>query len=132
MEVKVRLIQKHRRYSVEFKRNLVALFEKGSYSVLQLSRLYGVSFGVIYKWIYQYSTLNASGCRIVEMKESATDKLKLLENRIKELEQLVGQKQIKVDFLEKMIDIAGEQLHVDIKKKFSTPQSTGSAKTKNN
>jgi hypothetical protein len=42
---------------------------------------------------------------------------------------MVGQKQITIEFLEKMIDVAGQQLNVDIKKKFFTPPSNGSAST---
>jgi hypothetical protein len=60
------------------------------------------------------------------MKESSIDKLKQLELKVKELEQIVGQKQIKIDYLEKMIDIAKDDLNIDIKKNYNTPQSTGS------
>jgi predicted component of type VI protein secretion system len=64
------------------------------------------------------------------MKESSITKLSELEKKVKELEQIVGQKQIKIDYLEKMIDIAKDELNVDIKKNFNTSQSTGSAQTK--
>jgi transposase-like protein len=129
MKANIRLLRKNRVYSREYKVHLVSLYEKGRYSVLQLSRLYGVASGVIYRWIYRYSSLNEKGCRIVEMKQSSTKKLKLLEQRVRELEQMVGQKQITIEFLEKMIDIAGQQLNIDIKKKFFTPPSNGSART---
>lgn len=123
-----RLIQKRRVYSDEFRRELVRLFESGKYSVLQLDKLYGASFALIYKWIYKYSSINEKGYRIVEMKQSSTSRIKELEQKIKDLERLVGQKQIKIDFLEEMIDVAKEELNIDIKKKSSTPQSDDSAK----
>jgi hypothetical protein len=91
-----------------------------------LEKLYGISNSLIYNWIYKFSTFNEKGFRVVEMKESNIDKLKHLEQKIKELEQIVGQKQIKIDYLEKMIDIAKEDLNIDIKKNYNTPQSTGS------
>ncbi len=128
MAKKVQMIIKQRSYSEEFKRELVRLFESGKYRVLELESLYGVSNRVIYRWIYRYSQFNKTGSRIIEMKESATNKVKELENRIKELERKLGQKQIKIDFLETMIEVAEEQLKIDIKKKSSTPQSTGSGK----
>ena len=56
--------------------------------------------------------------------------MKSLEQRVKELERMIGQKQIKIDYLEKMIDIAKDELNIDIKKNSNTPQSTGSAATK--
>ncbi|WKK58619.1 hypothetical protein [Sphingobacterium sp. BN32] len=63
------------------------------------------------------------------MKSSSTHKVKAMEQRIRELERMIGQKQIKIDFLEKMIDIAGEDLKVDIRKNFNTPPSDGSGNT---
>ncbi len=63
------------------------------------------------------------------MSESSTKKLKDMELRIKELERIVGQKQIKIDYLEKMIELASEQYQVDIKKNFNTPQSSVSGPT---
>lgn len=128
MQAKIRVIQKHRVFSEEFKKELVRLFETGKYSVSQLDLLYGVRFCVIYRWIYRYSQFNKQGYRIVEMKQSSTSKVKELEQKIKELERLVGQKQIKIDFLEEMIDVAKEELNIDIKKKSFTPPSAGSGK----
>lgn len=131
MRTKISLIRKKRAYSGDFKRELVRLFETGKFSVLQLDKLYGVPFNLIYKWIYQYSTTNEKGYRVVEMKQSSTSKLKNLEQKVKQLEQLLGQKQIQIEFLKKMIEIAEQELKIDIKKKSSTPQSIGSGKTKN-
>jgi hypothetical protein len=84
----------------------------------------------IYKWIYKFSTFNEKGSRVVEMKNSSTQKMKELEARIKELEGIVGRKQINIDYLEKMIDIAKDELNIDIKKNSNTPQSAGSKNTK--
>jgi hypothetical protein len=50
--------------------------------------------------------------------------------RNKELEAALGRKQIQLDYLEKMIELAKTELDIDIKKNYSTPQSTGSNKTK--
>jgi hypothetical protein len=66
----------------------------------------------------------------VEAKDSSANKLKEMEERIKELERSIGQKQIKIDFLEKMIDIAKSDLDIDIKKNYDTSQSAGSGKTR--
>lgn len=130
MKANIREIQKQRVYSAEFKKELVALFESGKFSVYQLEKLYGVRNPTIYRWIYKYSTFNKQGYRVIEMKQSSSNKLKELELKVKELERLVGQKQIKIDYLEKMIDIAKDELDIDIKKNFNTPQSGGSSTTK--
>lgn len=132
MKLNLREIKKSRKYSDEFKKEIVSLFESGKFSVYQLEKLYSIGNPTIYKWIYKFSTFNEKGIRVVEMKESSLTKLKELEKKVKELEQIVGQKQIKIDYLEKMIDIAKDELQVDIKKNFNTSQSTGSAQTEKN
>ncbi|ADR20608.1 transposase [Marivirga tractuosa] len=130
MKAKVKLIEKYRKYSEGFKKSIVDDFESGKFSVSQLERIHKISNQSIYKWIYKYSNHNERGQRIVEMKDSSTEKLKALEQRIKELEQTVGQKQIQIDYFEKMIDVAKTELDIDIKKNSNTPQSSGSATTR--
>ena len=128
MEKKVKLLKSHRRFSEDFKRKIVTEYEQGSLSVVQLSRLYNVSNVQIYNWIYKFSNFNEKGYRVVEMKDSQSLKFKELERKIKELERNVGQKQIMIEYLEKMIDLAKEDFNIDIKKNYATPQSIGSKK----
>ena len=60
---------------------------------------------------------------------SDTRKIAALKERVKELERIVGQKQIQVDFFDKMIELAEEEYGIDIKKKCSTPPSAGTGST---
>jgi transposase-like protein len=130
MRTNSRLIQKYRSYSEDFKRSLVSDFESGKFTVAQLGRLHKIKVQVIYNWIYKYSTTNERGIIMVEKSQSSTQKMKDLEKRISELERAVGQKQIKIDYLEKMIEIAKTDLNIDIKKNYNTPPSVGSERTK--
>ncbi len=129
MQANLKKIRKHRKFSDDFKRDIVKTFETGKFSVLELGRLHSISVQIIYKWIYKFSTYNQKGFRMIEHSESSSKKVKELEAKIKSLEAVIGQKQIKIDFLEKMIDIAKEDLDIDIKKNYSTPQSNISKKT---
>lgn len=129
MRANLRKIQKIRRYCDSFKRTIVSEFEQGT-SVLTLCRLHNLRENTVYRWIYKY-TSNEKSSHIVEMKHSSSEKFQQLEKRIKELEQIVGQKQIKLDYLEKMIDLAKEELHIDIKKNYDTSPLTGLGNTKN-
>ena len=130
MKPDLTIIRKKRIFSEEFKRSLVKDFESGRYSVPQLEKLFKVNNVSIYKWIYKYSTFNDKSIRIIEMKESSTNKIKELEDKVKELERAVGQKQLYIDYMEKMMEIAKDDLGIDVKKNFDTPQSVGSGKTK--
>lgn len=132
MRTNVRLIQKYRSFSEDFKRSLVAEFESGKFTVAQLGRLHKIKIQLIYNWIYKYSTTNERGVIMVEKAQSGTQKMKALEKRIAELERAVGQKQIKIEYLEKMIEIAKTDLNIDIKKNYNTPPSAGSEGTKSN
>ena len=124
------IIRKKRKFSEEFKRSLVSEFERGKFSVPQLERLHHISSTVIYRWIYKFSIFNERGYRVIEMEKSSEHKLKQLEQQVKDLESLLGRKQLKIDYLEKLIDIAKEEFDIDIKKKDNTSQSAGSEKTK--
>ncbi len=130
MRSNLKQIRKSLRYTEEFKKNLVASFEKGEFSVPQLEKLYGIRNATIYSWVYKYSNFNEKGCRIVEMESSDQNKLKELTKKVKDLEQMVGQKQIAIEYLEKMIELAKTDLNIDIKKNYSLPQSVGSNLTK--
>mgnify|MGYP002632835974 CR=1 FL=1 len=129
MRTNVRFLQKRRAFSEEFKRSIVKEFESGRFSVEQLSRLHKIACQTVYRWIYKYSTVNEKGIRIVERSQSSSQKVKDQEKRIAELERALGQKQMQIDYLEKMMELANEELDIDIKKNFNTSRSGGSGNT---
>jgi len=118
-------IHTRRIFSEEFKKARVKEYESGRFTVNEVGRLFGIQEAVVYRWIYKYSVYNKKSVKVVEMSESSTRKLKEMELRIRELEQIVGQKQLKIDYLEKMIELAKEEFDIDIKKNSDTPQSGG-------
>jgi len=121
-------IQSRRIFSEEFKKSCVKEYESGQFSVLELAKLYQINGVIIYRWIYKYSAYNKRKIKVVEMATSSKQKLKELQKKISDLERVVGQKQLNIDFLEKMIEIAKNECGIDIKKNFDTPPSTGSEK----
>jgi len=111
-------------YSDEFRRARVKEFETGELTVNQICKMFGIkSTATVYNWIYKYSIYNKKGVKIVEMKESSTDKVKQLQKKVAELERLLGQKQIKLDYFETMAELAKEKYDIDLKKNSNTPQS---------
>lgn len=129
MKKKVNL-NKRRIFSESFKKERVKEYETGHLTVLEISRLYGIAFQTIYLWIYKYSSYNKKSLKVVEHKDSHTYRLKQLQDQIKELERAVRQKQLNIDYLEKMIELAKSELGIDIKKNFDASQSGGSGSTK--
>ena len=122
-------IRGSRLFSEEFKKSCVQEYENGRFTVSELSKLYQVNPVQIYRWIYKFSTYNKRRIKVVEMADSSKKKLKELYNRIEELERIVGQKQLNIDFLEKMIELAKDNYGIDVKKNSSTPPSIGSGTT---
>jgi transposase-like protein len=124
-----RSVRQYRKFDIEFKKKVVSEYEKGTFSPTQLSRMYDLQVGMLYKWIYKYSTASEKHYRIVEKHESPSEKLKEYEKRIADLERSLGQKQMLIDFYDKLIELAEEDLKVDIKKNIGSKLSSGSGKT---
>jgi transposase len=115
----------NRYFSEDFKRKKVREVESRVTTIRELSREYSVSETAIYKWIYKYSGMRKKGIKMVVEAKSDTRKIQQLKEMLKEAETAVGQKQIMIDFLEKMIELAEQEYGVEIKKKFSLGRSNG-------
>ena len=122
----------NRYFSESFKRKKVREIEKNISTVLEVSREYEVSKTAVYKWLEKYSRNRKRGVKQVVELMSDTRKIQDLKAKIRELEQLVGQKQFEIEFKNKMIDIAEEMYDVDIKKKLGSKPSPGSGSTGKN
>jgi transposase-like protein len=129
-QLKNEQLQRQNRYfSEDFKRSKVKDIERNLVTVSELSREYQVARTSIYRWIYKYSVNRKRLERQIVERMSDTRKIKALQDRIKELERIVGRKQIQIDFKDKMIEIAEEKYDIEIKKKKGSQPSSGSGKT---
>lgn len=124
--------RQNRYFSEEFKRSKVKELERNLVTIAELSREYQVSRASIYKWIYKYSTNRKRQEKQIVERMSDTRKLKELQEKVKELERIIGQKQIQIDFKDKMIEIAEDKYGIEIKKKKGSQPSSGSGKTEKN
>jgi len=118
----------YRNFSEEFRRRKVGEIERGITSVSEVSREYQVTRTSIYKWIGKYSRMRKKRERMVVESLSDTRKIAAIKERVKELERIVGQKQIQLDFFDKMIELAKQEYGIDIKKNSSTPSSDGTGR----
>src|SRR5204863_7391857 len=104
--------------------------EECKVNVLGVSREYGVSQQSVYNWLKKYSAhLHPSTTLVVQM-ESEQYRSKELEKKVSELEAALGRKQMEIEYLNKLIEIAGKDLGIDLKKNISMPASVGTGKTK--
>lgn len=115
-------------FSEEFKKQKVQMLIDKKVTIAELSTLYKVSKMTIYRWLYKYSPHHNKGTiQVIQMESEGAKNIALLK-QISDLERAVGQKQLQIDFLEKLLEIASEGLKVDIKKNFNTQPLNGSVK----
>jgi len=114
------LVKRHRTFSIAFKQEKVKQLEQKQIAVGQICGLYEVSRTAVYKWIRLYGSVKQKGERVVVEKESEATKTLELLKKVAELERLLGQKQVEVEYLKKVIEFGSEVTKTDIKKKFNT------------
>lgn len=130
-KVTVRASLKPRRvFSDALKKKIVKDIEKGKVNVLGASREYGVSQHSVYSWLKKFSTYLHCSTTLVMQMDSEQYRTKELEKKVAELEAVIGRKQMEIDYLNKLIEIAGEDLGIDLKKNINTAALDGTDKTK--
>ena len=90
--------RQNRYFSEEFKRTKVKEIENNINRVSEICKVYQVSHTAVYKWIYKYSTLRKKQVKQIIEPMSDTRKIKELQEKIKELEQMVGHQQMIITF----------------------------------
>ena len=121
-----------RTFSDNFKIKKVREIEIGKTKVSEVCKQYEVTETNVYKWIKKFGTMKNKKERLIVETESDTQQLLHLKKQVAELERIIGQKQVLLDFKDKMIELAEQTYGVDIKKKFSTTPSGTSGNTENN
>lgn len=115
----------NRYFSEDFKRQKVSELDRNLLTIAEVCREHQVSRTSVSKWIYTYSVMRKKGLKQVVEAKSDSRKLLQLKEELKELQRIIGEKQIKIDFQDKMIALAEAEYGVDIKKKFSGTPSSG-------
>ncbi len=124
-------IRVQRYFSEAFRKERVREIERGQSTVREVCKAHGVSDTAVYRWIYKYSTDRKKGVVQVVEAKSATRKVILLQEQVKSLHATVGEKQLQVEFLEKLIELASDQYGIDLKKNSGMKPSCGSGPTGN-
>lgn len=124
--------RRNRHFSDSFKIQKVRELETGKVKVSELCEQYELADVSVYRWLNKFGSMKNKSERIIIETDSDTKQLLELKKKVADLERVVGQKQILLDFKDKMIDLAEETYGVDIKKKFSiSPSSTSGSTGKN-
>ncbi len=123
MNKKLKNLRPFKVYSEHFRLARVKEYESGKLTVNQIHLTYGVAKQSVYLWIYRYSAYNKKGYKIVEHSKSLGGKVSALQEKVAELERLLGQKQIIIDYQQALIKKAEDVYQIEIEKNSNTPQS---------
>ena len=115
--------RRRRKFSDSFKIQKVREIETGKTKISEICKQYEVSSVSIYRWLNKFGNMKNNKERLIIETDSDTKQLLAFKKKVADLERIIGQKQVIIDFKDKMIDLAEETYGVDIKKKFSTQQS---------
>lgn len=111
-------IRTRRVFSEEFKRAKVIEITTGKVNITAFCKLWSIHTVNVYRWIYKYSPDYQKGSTMVVQLDSEASKTLELQKRVAELERILGQKQLILDYQEKLIELASKDLGLDIKKNF--------------
>jgi transposase-like protein len=111
-------IRQIRSFSESFKREKVEEILNKRISISEFCKLWDVSSTSVYRWIYQYSPNYKKGSKMIIQQDSEAAKTQELLKRVAELERILGQKQMEIDYQSKLIEVASKELDIDLKKSF--------------
>ena len=108
-------VKYNRQFSEEFRKSKVKEIRIGRLKISELCALYNLSRTAVYKWLYLYSDAEKGVKTVVQM-ESETLKTKFLQQRVAELERVVGLKQLEIDYLNVCFEVTSAEAGYDLKK----------------
>lgn len=100
--------ERRRRYSAEQKFGLVEETMQPGMTVSAVARLHGVSPSLLFKW-RQLMSLGGRAAVRADEDGVAASRLRELEQRVRELERLLGRKTLEVEVLKEALSVAREK-----------------------
>jgi transposase len=122
-------LNERRFFSEAFKKEKIKEILTKKTTIKELSLRYEIADAVLYRWLKKYSPVPQSGIKIHYEMQSEEQKTLFYKEKVAELERMVGIKQIEIEFLNKIIELASKEMKVDLKKTFTTSASNGSGQT---
>ena len=119
-------------YSVAFRKRVIMSIETGEYNILQASEVFGCSPSTIYKWIRKYGKNYQIGKVIKVSTKSERDRIKELESEVKFLREERDYGKLKVLAFETLIEVANQEMNIDLKKNFGCQASKRQSQKLNN
>ena len=105
-----------RYFSEEFRRARVKEYEEGKATVLDICRAYHVSETAVYHWIKKYSIHYQKSIIKVVQEKSETKKRLALEKKVGDLEKVIGQQHVQIQYYHRLLQMIGDHYDIDFEK----------------
>lgn len=115
--------RKRRNISPLVKSKVIAEVEQGRLNVYEAQKKYNISVKTIQSWIYKNRQEFSIFCQPSKQKMAKDDRKSSENNEVQSLQKALEEANLKIKALTTMIDIAEEQLKIDIRKNSGTKQS---------
>lgn len=126
---RIKKVKRYNRYPNDLKRKIALEYLSGRFSYAVAAEEYGLkNKSVVKEFVKWYrrnselSEVNESISMSKKSKSALAPQPPEMGKRIKELEEQLRLSKLKVELLETMIDIAEDELHIDIRKKSGSQQ----------
>ncbi len=106
-------IRQQRVFSEELKRKIVKDLVSKRTTLRAVVGEHQVNRNSVYTWLYKYSPQHEQKPILVVQMQSEETKNHELRQRLAELERIVGQKQLEIDFLNKLMELGSQELGFD-------------------
>ena len=101
----IKPLRQRRHFTETARKAILAQIDKGELCAAQASRTYNVSLTTIYIWRHKYNNTSPKPVKLMDISDIVLEREKY-EKHISELEQLLGQKEVKIALLEKALSLA--------------------------
>lgn len=99
-----------KRFSEGFKLKVLTELGKGKYNKTQIGKIYGVNRTTINEWIKKYNRKDLMNTRILVEDKDETTRLNALKKEIKQLKELLVQKDLDNLVMDSYLEVAAEKL----------------------
>jgi len=108
--------RRRRRFSESFRKDQVALIDKGAKTISQVSREYHVKPASVRRWVVRFGKVELPPQILIQTQEDV-NRIKDLEKETEQLHQIIGEQQVELHYLRACLSLAKERLGVDFEKK---------------
>jgi transposase-like protein len=124
--------RERRFYTEEFQEQVLCAYNSSDESASEIARRFQINHDTVKSWVYRKRTMvSYDSAKSVKFAESETNWMEkdkklspeAMEARIRELEQQLAVEKMRSESMCRMIEIAGRELKIDIRKKSGARQS---------